>query len=166
MILVFSFFVNQLFDSFEEALSIANQENESILDYEISLLPSNEKNEKKIEELRKQHKLVINQYKELEQIIENNTIDMEVTKTYRPLDSLIERVFENSREFYLKIANILSIEEIECLKLLIENKSCLNCTNGTCRVETSEKSASDICVAWDNKELIGRQRLLIKKEDI
>lgn len=79
------------------------------------------------------------------------------------LDDVIEKVIENPREFFIKIANALSIQEREYLKLLIENKSCINCSNGTCKVESTEKTRDDICVAWDNKELIGRQKILTRK---
>lgn len=78
------------------------------------------------------------------------------------IDDVVEKIIENPRELFIKIANTLSIQERDYLKLLIENKSCINCSNGTCRVESAEKTPNDICVAWDNKELIGRQKILTK----
>ena len=101
--------------------------------------------------------------------MEQETCDMEITKTYSStLEYLIEKVVENSSEFYIKLANVLSIEEREFLKQLIENRSCSNCINGSCSVENCEKVGLDefgkpqgsSCLDWNNNELIGRQRIL------
>ena len=79
------------------------------------------------------------------------------------MNEILERVLDNPREFFIKVS-VLSIEEREYIKTLIENKNCTNCSNGTCRVENYDKSYSDACIAWDNKELIGRSRILAKNE--
>lgn len=76
----------------------------------------------------------------------------------------MNEILENPREFFIKVVDILSIEEREYIKSLIENKNCSNCSNATCRVENSDKLCNDACVAWDNKELIGRSRILSKNE--
>lgn len=113
--------------------------------------------------LKELRQISIEKYKELEQQIEEETKDMIVTKEYNTnLDEIIDKIVENPREFYIKIAEVLSIEEREYLKQVIENKSCMNCSNGTCKVETSEKLDNEICAAWDNKELIGREKVLFK----
>lgn len=78
------------------------------------------------------------------------------------LDKIIERVVENPQEFYEKIASVLTPQEKEFVKMQIQNKSCLNCTNPSCHVESYEKTMDTCCVAWENQELVGQQLLLIK----
>lgn len=78
------------------------------------------------------------------------------------LEEIINKVIDNPRDFYIKICNELTIEEREYLKSLIECKTCSNCSNMSCRVETCEKSSSDACIGWDNNELIGKQKVLHK----
>ncbi len=80
------------------------------------------------------------------------------------LNNIIERFEEDPQEFYKKIANALLPHEREFIISQIQNKGCFNCTNGTCSVETYEKTsgAGANCIAWDNKKIIGQQ-LLLKK---
>lgn len=54
---------------------------------------------------------------------------------------------KKSREDYIQVANSLSIMERDYLRLMVEGKSCNNCSNGSCRVESSEKSCFDACIA-------------------
>ena len=98
------------------------------------------------------------------QLVDGVLVKKKETNSNLTLDEVIEKVLENPRDFFIKVANTLSIEERDYLKLLIENKSCANCSNGICKVETIEKSCNDICVAWDNKELIGKQKILAKND--
>lgn len=84
------------------------------------------------------------------------------------LNNIIERFEEDPQEFYKKIANALLPHEREFIISQIQNKGCFNCTNGTCCVETYEKTsgAGANCIAWDNKKIIGQQlgqQLLLKK---
>lgn len=79
------------------------------------------------------------------------------------LEEIIDKVIENTREFYTKISDELSIEEREYLKSIIQNKTCGNCSNMSCRVETHEKISSNACIAWENRELIGKQKILYKR---
>lgn len=75
-------------------------------------------------------------------------------------------------EFYIELARTLPVEEREYLKQLIHNRNCSNCTNMSCQVETYEKIGLDEfgqpqgtnCLGWNNNELIGRQRVLMKKK--
>lgn len=152
-----SVIVTHIFNDFEEALAVAEEKNMDILASN-SLCLSDDESKVRIEN----HKETIDRYKKIEKIIENETVDMEITGSYNSkLDDIIEKIIENPREFYVKLANNLSIEEREYLKLLIENKSCMNCSNGTCTVTTNEKLGSGACIAWDNKELIGKQKVLM-----
>ena len=85
----------------------------------------------------------------------------EICKT--SLTEIITKVIDSPAEFYKKICNELTIEEREYLKSIIENKTCKNCSNMSCRVETYEKIADDIpCLYWDNQELIGKYKILQK----
>jgi len=79
------------------------------------------------------------------------------------LEEIIDKVIENPREFYTKISDELSIEEREYLKSIIQNKTCGNCSNMSCRIETYEKLSSNACIAWENRELIGKQKILYKR---
>ncbi len=79
------------------------------------------------------------------------------------LEEIIDKVIDNPYLFYKKMASVLSLEEKDFVKKQIAWKCCLNCTNPSCRVETSEKNKDTSCVAWENQELIGR-RLLLTKE--
>lgn len=63
------------------------------------------------------------------------------------------------RQYYIDIANNLSIEEKERLRKLIENKSCTNCSNMPCKVNT-DIYGLDACIAWNNEELIGQAKVL------
>ena len=74
----------------------------------------------------------------------------------------------NDKDFYIELAYQLTPKEREELKHLIQNKGCINCTNGTCRVENDEKVGLNElnqpqgyhCYSWNNPELIGRQFIL------
>lgn len=91
------------------------------------------------------------------QLINGKLVQNDNFKKY--LKEAIKKIIDNPRNFYIKIANSLTIEEREYLKETIENKSCFNCSNGTCKVETFDKTSNEVCVAWDNKELIGKQKI-------
>lgn len=98
-----------------------------------------------------------------EEIIEHYTSikrKKEITST--SLENIINRIIDNPREFYIKVYNELTIEEREYLKSLIEDKTCRNCSNMSCRVETHEKLSSNGCIAWENGELVGKRKVLNK----
>ena len=86
------------------------------------------------------------------------------------LDNILNRIIENSKEFYENICWELTPDERVFILKCLENKSCMNCTNGSCRVEYDEKvgvneygkpQGSD-CTGWFNAELIGRSKVLGK----
>lgn len=170
-----SIFINQLFNSFEEAQTVADQENEKILHHTIGILPYNEDFQKNLKAVKEKHQETLDRYKKIEETIEQETCGMKITKTYNfPLEHLIEQIMENPSEFYVKVASKLSPEEREHLKQLIENRCCINCTNGSCRIETCEKVGLDefgkpqgsSCLSWNNPELIGKQLILKKSNNI
>lgn len=165
--------VNQLFNSFTEAQVVADQANKEILGHIIAVLPYNEEFEKNLKVEKEKHQATLDRYKKIEKMIEQKTCDMKITKIYNSsLEDIIQKVVENSSEFYIKLANVLSIEEREYLKQSIENRCCSNCTNGSCRIEHGEKVGLDElgspqgsnCLGWNNPELVGRQ-LILKKSN-
>lgn len=101
-----------------------------------------------------------------ERAIANN---ISITK----LDNLLNRIVANPNDFYKIICDELTAEERVFILKQLENKCCMNCTNGSCRVEYDEKVGVDEfgkprgseCVGWFNAELIGRSKVL-RKTDI
>ncbi len=147
-----SIFVKQLFNNFEEALIVADKYNEKII------LAKDSKKEVEI------IKDKIDKYKIIEEKIEKETCDVEITYSLT-LEEIIAKAIEDPREFYIKIANSLSVKEKEQIKNLIENKCCANYTNGPCRCDEVQTSQENCCLGLNNKELIGRKKLLIKTFD-
>ena len=100
--------------------------------------------------------------------IEERAVANNITIT--KINDLINRILENPTEFYKKICDELTAEERVFILKCLENKSCMNCTNGSCRVEYDEKVGVDElgkpqgsqCVGWYNAELIGRAKVLRK----
>lgn len=89
------------------------------------------------------------------------------------LDKLLNRILANTNDFYKMICDKLTVEERVFILKQLENKCCINCTNGSCRVEYDEKVGIDEfgkpqgseCIGWFNAELIGRSKML-RKTDI
>ena len=163
---------NALYNSFEEALETATKANEEILRKQIGILPFDKDFKENCNAIKEEHQKNIGRYKKIEEQIEKETTDMLITRNPESeLSDIIEQIIENPREFYIKLESVLTVEEREYLKQLIENRSCLNCTNGSCRVEQCEKVGLDDegkpqgsnCLSWNNPELIGRQRILRKE---
>lgn len=83
---------------------------------------------------------------------------------------MIDKTLENPNEFYKRICDELTAEERIFILKQLENKCCMNCTNGSCRVEYNEKTGTDEfrklqgseCAGWFNSELIGRSKVLRK----
>lgn len=73
-----------------------------------------------------------------------------------------------TKEKYIKIATLLTPEERDFIRQMLENKSCMNCTNASCKVANSEKIGMDEqghaevhnYLSWNNPEYIGRSRVL------
>ena len=99
-------------------------------------------------------------YEEVIEHYKNLKRKKEITST--SIEEIINKIIDNPSEFYVKIYNELTIDEREYLKSLIECKTCGNCSNMSCRIETYEKIGSNACVAWENHELVGRQKVLNK----
>ena len=90
--------------------------------------------------------------------------DINVTK----LDYIIEKIVDKPTRFYERICEELTVQERMFILKKLENKSCLTCTSGTCRIESSEKVGYDVfgkpegsqCLGWYNPELIGKSKVL------
>lgn len=101
------------------------------------------------------------QYNIEEQAIANN---IKIAK----LDDLISKIMNVPADFYCKIEESLSPEERMFIISRLTNKSCMNCTNGSCNIELSEKVGLDEfgkpqgsdCLGWNNHELVGRSKVL------
>lgn len=101
------------------------------------------------------------------EIIECNNV--EVTS----LDILLNKILDNPSDFFEKICFALTVQERLFILRKLKNKSCLNCTNGSCDIEYSEKIGNDEfgnpqgseCIGWFNADVIGRCKVL-RKVDI
>lgn len=84
------------------------------------------------------------------------------------LNTLLSKILKNPSEFYKSVCRELSTEERLFILETLENKSCMNCTNGSCSIEYRDKLGNDEfgnqqgskCVGWYNEELIGRSKVL------
>lgn len=100
-------------------------------------------------------------------------VERDFNFTYEDIVEYIERIVANPNDFYKIICDELTAEERVFILKQLENKCCMNCTNGSCRVEYDEKVGVDEfgkpqgseCVGWFNAELIGRSKVL-RKTDI
>lgn len=158
-----SIFTECIFDNFDDALLICNNQNEKILKKRLMMIILSNKD--KLETTREQYNDTINRYKILEQQIKEDTIDLEISKDYDfKISEIIEKVLAKPEEFYTSVASVLSQEEYNFLKGLIEVKTCYNCLNKSCK---DNKTCSDNevinCDKWDNASLVGKQLLLYKK---
>lgn len=161
--------VNQLFDTFEEAQSLAKEYNNELLKRKIGHLAYKKDLENNIKSLKLEHQETLDIYNQIEQHLEQKTMNMSVQKTTN-IEELIEKVTKNSSEFYTKLASALSVEEQQFLQNSVENRNCSNCLNDHCKLESFEKIGLDElknpqgsdCLGWSNPELVGRQ-LILKK---
>jgi len=76
-----SFKVNELFDSFEEASTLAAKMNETLVGREIQVLSFDENIKEKIQIIRDKHQKTLDKYKEIEEMIEQTTEDMKVNSS-------------------------------------------------------------------------------------
>ncbi len=158
-----SIYVNQVFNTFSEAKNKAIYYNSNIIRREVLYSQSN------YEAIKMEHQKILDKYEKIENMLEELNSDVEITIT-STLEDLIDKVLQNPKEFYIKLADSLSVNEREYLKTLIKNKYCGNCLNGSCRVQNNEKIGLDEfgniqgseCYGWNNYELIGRERVLSK----
>lgn len=96
-------------------------------------------------------------------ILENTrTIEKQkLNFTPSDIEIIIEKIVECPDKFYEKIAGELNEEEFLFISSLINEKSCSNCNNMSCRIPSDNKP-NDNCAEWSNPELIGKMKLLRK----
>ena len=70
-------------------------------------------------------------------------------------NEIVEKILDNSLDFYSKVAKELCKEEYEFCKALVEEKSCSNCKIGKCEIGESKGNCSN----WDNHELVGKVKV-------
>lgn len=151
-------FVKEIFDTYEEAKKRRKEKNDKLFQEKMRI------------ESRKKIQLREKQIEKLEKEIEENTKDLNVTVEMNHA-SILERI---PSEIFLKLYSILTPQEKEYLKEQIKSRSCRNCTNGSCRVESYEKNNLDEmenpagyqCIGWRNEEEIGKQLLRKKRESV
>lgn len=88
--------------------------------------------------------------------------------TTTPLDDIIDKILRSPSDFYKRISEELTPEERIFIIQNLENKSCINCTNESCRVPYKEKTGLDesgkpqgsSCISWNNDVLIGKCKVL------
>ncbi|MDD3305462.1 MAG: hypothetical protein PHT75_05070 [Bacilli bacterium] len=80
----------------------------------------------------------------------------------KKLLEIIRNIVEDESEFYMKAADQLSITEYRSLKRALFGINCLNCINEGCPIPSYEKTGDNgsKCIGWDNKELVGRSKVL------
>lgn len=74
------------------------------------------------------------------------------------LEKIIKKVVDDET-FYKAVASFLTPSEYNYIKNGICDKTCLNCTNSSCEPVISSK---ECCLFWDNKEEIGKIKVLGK----
>lgn len=87
-------------------------------------------------------------------------------------ENAIRRVLGNTNDFYEKICYALSVDERFEILYNLENKTCLNCTNGMCTVSYQDKNKVDEkgnpmgndCVDWMNPIYVGKSKILQIKD--
>lgn len=82
------------------------------------------------------------------------------------LGHILNKVLEQPKEFFTRICDELTKEELLFILSQLENKSCTNCSNQNCAIighinfGKSRKIQGTNCDEWINKELIGRAKVL------
>lgn len=78
------------------------------------------------------------------------------------LKAILDLIIDKPVEFYTKISDNLTLEEKIFILDILENKSCINCTNENCRFDRSNMSNNQTtnCLGWYNPELVGRAKVL------
>lgn len=85
------------------------------------------------------------------------------------LDNLLDKVLENPRGFYKKVAETLTLKEKIFIIEKLEHKNCSNCSNECCSLPYNKKigyedgkPVGSSCGGWYNSELIGKSKVLRK----
>lgn len=160
--------VDQVFDSFEEAKTVATEKNGKIF-RRATLRLSIEHYGEQLKLLREDYQRVLDKYEIVESSVEEQTSDVTISQPHSViLEDVLKKILDKPEDFYSKLSQALPAREREFLKRAIKDKSCKNCTNVDCRIEQCDKASIDEtgkqqdskCISWNNEELIGRQFIL------
>lgn len=89
-----------------------------------------------------------------------------------PTDEVIKKIIDKPDAFYEKVCYALTPEEKFDILYNLENRTCLNCTNGLCKVSYKDKNSYDEkgmpaghdCLDWMNPLYIGKSKILQIKD--
>ena len=76
------------------------------------------------------------------------------------LEDVISKTIANPDKFYTNICNGLNHKERNDIVENIQNKSCSNCTNSSCKLSDEEKESISNCKSWFNEVEIGMSKVL------
>lgn len=101
-----------------------------------------------------------NSIKKARSIINKELINISTSANvkFTNLEKIIKKVVDDET-FYKAVASFLTPSEYNYIKNGICDKTCLNCTNSSCEPVISSK---ECCLFWDNKEEIGKIKVLGK----
>ena len=112
---------------------------------------------------------IYSEYYDTDDLIKNYNIE-EKANAYNiettNLGHILNKVLEQPKEFFTRICDKLTKEELLFILSQLENKSCTNCSNQNCAIighinfGKSRKIQGTNCDEWINKELIGRAKVL------
>lgn len=88
-------------------------------------------------------------------ILKANATKDSLNFNVKSLNEIVEKILDNSLDFYSKVAKELCKEEYEFCKALVEEKSCSNCKIGKCEIGECQGNCSN----WDNHELVGKVKV-------
>lgn len=101
-----------------------------------------------------------NSIKKARSVINKELINISTSANvkFTNLEKIIKKVVDDET-FYKAVASFLTPSEYNYIKNGICDKTCLNCTNSSCEPVISSK---ECCLFWDNKEEIGKIKVLGK----
>ena len=101
-----------------------------------------------------------NSIKKARSVINKELINISTSANvkFTNLEKIIKKVVDDET-FYKAVASFLTSSEYNYIKNGICDKTCLNCTNSSCEPVISSK---ECCLFWDNKEEIGKIKVLGK----
>lgn len=101
-----------------------------------------------------------NSIKKARSVINKELINISASANvkFTNLEKIIKKVVDDET-FYKAVASFLTPSEYNYIKNGICDKTCLNCTNSSCEPVISSK---ECCLFWDNKEEIGKMKVLGK----
>lgn len=72
------------------------------------------------------------------------------------IDDILCQILKDTTAFYFQVGGKLNLEEYKYIKDMLQNKKCENCVKISCEIRHSTL----VCDNWDNRELVGRSKIL------